>query len=60
LEASKEGDGLYRKFGYEEIGRIEFDTRPFGGDHVDIHTVLVRMPPGGLKNEPTDVQNTSG
>jgi GNAT superfamily N-acetyltransferase len=39
LEASGDGAPLYRKFGFEQVNSIEYDTRPFGGDTVDIHEV---------------------
>jgi hypothetical protein len=44
LEASAEGKGLYERAGYESVGDITFDTRPWGGDRIDVHTVMLRQP----------------
>jgi len=44
LEASAAGKGLYLRYGYKPVKNIEFDTRPYGGDFTDIHTVMIREP----------------
>jgi len=42
LEASAGGKGLYEKFGYRRVDDLVFDTKPWGGDKIDIHTVMFR------------------
>jgi GNAT superfamily N-acetyltransferase len=37
LEGSAAGAPLYKKFGYEPVRDIEFDSTKYGGERVDIH-----------------------
>jgi GNAT superfamily N-acetyltransferase len=39
LEGSDNGAPLYRKFGFEPVSDIKFDTRKYGGDKIDTHIV---------------------
>ncbi|KAF1815908.1 acyl-CoA N-acyltransferase [Eremomyces bilateralis CBS 781.70] len=42
LEASQKGKGLYEKFGFKEVERKVFDLSKWGGDSVDIMTLMFR------------------
>jgi len=44
LEASVFGKGLYERFGYKDVKNIEFDCKPWGGEGIDVHTVMIRDP----------------
>jgi hypothetical protein len=51
LEASQEGLRLYEQCGFVTVRDIEWDTRPWGGDHIDVHYVGSRNPEPAESNE---------
>lgn len=44
IEATNKGDGLYRKYGFEEKDRVSVDLGDWGGEKgvIDTYTLLVR------------------
>ena len=44
LEATKEGNALYKKFGWNGVDEIVIDMVPFGGEGKERYEVLVREP----------------
>lgn len=42
LEASPMGRPLYAKWGFESLGRLDFDAAPYGGGQEMDHTVMLR------------------
>lgn len=45
LIATAKGAGLYRKLGFEEVGNISVDTRPYGGSG-EVQWLCMRREPG--------------
>jgi hypothetical protein len=44
IEASAKGLGLYLKYGWKEVGEILVDTRPYGGEKIEITKCMMRDP----------------
>lgn len=44
LQASKAGEGLYRRHGFEVVRIREMDLRPFGVDHTELRKGMIRQP----------------
>lgn len=42
LESSPKGKGLYAKWGFEEVGVMDFDAREWGRDENVVHTLMIR------------------
>lgn len=42
LEASDMGKPLYARWGFEEVGRMDFDAREFGAEFDTPHTIMLR------------------
>lgn len=47
VEASWKGLELYKRYGWEQIDRIELDMTPHGGDGIAIEELLIREPKAG-------------
>ena len=44
LEASQQGKPLYSRFGFEAVHEEVFDLAAYGGEGVDINTIMIRQP----------------
>ena len=44
IESTPEGLGLYKRFGWEEVGSVTTDLRPYGGKDTETTYWLVRKP----------------
>jgi predicted GNAT family N-acyltransferase len=44
LEASAEGRALYARFGFKEVEQHTFDMADYGGQGLEISTVMIRSP----------------
>ena len=44
LEATSEGKGLYRRFGWEEIDKIVFQLEEYGESGTQVTSVMIRPP----------------
>ena len=48
IEASPAGLGLYKRFGWKEVERIEIDMKSHGGTGIATEVCLVRQPGAGM------------
>jgi hypothetical protein len=44
LEASQQGKPLYSRLGFEAVHEEVFDLATYGGEGVDINTIMIRQP----------------